>query len=59
MMRSLVFSFVCMMLVGIACAQQPTRERYPARAVTIVVPFAPGGTADLVPRVIAERLRER
>jgi tripartite-type tricarboxylate transporter receptor subunit TctC len=30
---------------------------YPARTITIVVPFPAGGTADLLPRLIAERLR--
>jgi tripartite-type tricarboxylate transporter receptor subunit TctC len=32
---------------------------FPNRAVTIVVPFPPGGSADALPRIIAERLRER
>jgi tripartite-type tricarboxylate transporter receptor subunit TctC len=34
-------------------------ETFPSRPVTIVVPFPPGGTADLLPRIIAEKLRER
>jgi tripartite-type tricarboxylate transporter receptor subunit TctC len=39
-------------LSGIACAQG-----YPARAVTIIVPFPAGGPADLIARIIGERLR--
>jgi len=34
-------------------------ESFPSRAVTIVVPFPPGGTADLLPRILADKLRER
>jgi tripartite-type tricarboxylate transporter receptor subunit TctC len=34
-------------------------ESFPSRPVTIVVPFPPGGTADLLPRIIADKLRER
>src|SRR3954462_1641699 len=41
---------------GVAMAQD---AKFPARAVTLVVPFPPGGSADALPRIVAEKLRER
>jgi tripartite-type tricarboxylate transporter receptor subunit TctC len=34
-------------------------EDYPARAVTIVNPFAPGGGTDLLARMVAQKLEQR
>src|ERR1700722_16331964 len=32
-------------------------QDYPARPVTLIVPYSAGGSADTLPRVIAERMR--
>ncbi|HXM81264.1 MAG TPA: tripartite tricarboxylate transporter substrate binding protein [Burkholderiales bacterium] len=34
-------------------------QEWPARQVRIIVPFPPGGSADLMPRVVAEKLSEK
>jgi tripartite-type tricarboxylate transporter receptor subunit TctC len=42
-----------------ACASRVCAEEYPARTVKIVVPFPAGGTADVMPRIIADWLSRK
>jgi len=48
------FLWCCLLLAFPAWAQE-----WPAKAVRIIVPFPPGGSADLLPRAVAEKLAER
>jgi tripartite-type tricarboxylate transporter receptor subunit TctC len=47
--------FLCPLAMW-ACATAAYAQAYPARAIRIIVPFPAGGTADLLPRVVAEKL---
>ena len=55
--------FACCALIGsaltgwgAASAQSPT---YPAKPVRVVISFPPGGSIDVVPRIVGQKLQER
>lgn len=51
--------FLCMLLgLGLWTAGVlPSRAEYPERPITLIVPFAPGGSTDVIARTVAEALR--
>jgi tripartite-type tricarboxylate transporter receptor subunit TctC len=52
-------SLACALLLGAIVPAVVQGQTYPARAITIVVPFAPGGLTDVPARVAAAMLQER
>ena len=61
-MGKIFASFIALALladVGMAQAQPQNASSFPERLIRIVVPYPAGGTADVLPRIIAEKLRQR
>lgn len=44
------------MLLALFPALQAEAENYPAKAVRMVVPYAPGGSVDVMARILAPKL---
>lgn len=56
-MRSLTFSIsLAVTFVGLAMTGGVSRAAYPEKAVTLIVPFPPGGRTDLTARIVAQYL---
>jgi tripartite-type tricarboxylate transporter receptor subunit TctC len=56
-MRFLSFAATC--VLGAAALGAHAQQAYPAKPITIVVPFAPGGGIDVLVRALAPSLSER
>ena len=46
-------------LAVLACSLVSNAQDWPSKPVRIIVPFPPGGSADLLPRIVGERLAQQ
>jgi tripartite-type tricarboxylate transporter receptor subunit TctC len=54
-MRKFILAFACLVAFGSPSAWA---DSYPAKPVTVLVPYAPGSATDLIARVIAQQLHQ-
>ena len=57
--RYLMTGLLSVLLPGVSPVHAADADTYPARAVRLIIPFPPGGSNDVVGRVLATQLGER
>src|SRR5271166_2542866 len=58
--RGMTFKYAAIGLaMALGAGVAPARAEYPDRTVTFIVPFAPGGSTDILTRMLADALHER
>lgn len=58
MKSSTALLFLAASVITPAAQSADSKDAYPSRSVRIIVPFPPGGTTDLMGRVVAQKLSE-
>jgi tripartite-type tricarboxylate transporter receptor subunit TctC len=57
MIRSTAFGAIFTVIAALLGVSSAAAQSYPSRPITIIVPFAPGGATDLLPRLFADRMQ--
>jgi tripartite-type tricarboxylate transporter receptor subunit TctC len=57
-LRAMVFAVAAATLAATPSSAQSAADKYPERPIKIIVPFAPGGSTDILARVIGQKMLE-
>ena len=57
-LRAAALAIVAAVLAGNGVAAQSAADRYPEKPINIIVPFAPGGSTDILARVLGQKMTE-
>src|SRR3954470_525646 len=57
-MRFLQASAACIAALLVSLMAPASAQSYPTRSITMIVPFAPGGPADVLGRLIGQKMSE-
>jgi len=58
-LRAVAIAGSCLLPTLLAFAAPCTADDYPSRSIRLIIPFAPGGSNDVVGRIIANQLGEK
>jgi tripartite-type tricarboxylate transporter receptor subunit TctC len=58
MRKLLRFYILFAVSIVLVCAPASAQEAYPSKPVRVIVPFPPGGPADLIARLVGQKLSE-
>jgi tripartite-type tricarboxylate transporter receptor subunit TctC len=58
-LRTPAIGFLCLLPALLAYAAPVAADDYPSRSIRLIIPFAPGGSNDVVGRIIANQLGEK
>lgn len=56
---ALLLAAACAFLTGLAAAPAAFADTYPSKPVRLIVPFPPGGSTDMVARIVVQKFSEK
>jgi tripartite-type tricarboxylate transporter receptor subunit TctC len=59
MKKSIVIIAACLLAAAPASAQDSAQKDWPQKNIRLIVPFGPGGGADIIGRIVAQAMQER